>query len=66
MKLWQIPTTSLHHYLNNTEDKNWLKILKRRFIPAKYTIDKVGEGIRFPGLYGDNEDYLKWIEAETE
>jgi len=63
MKLWQIPTTGLKHYFNNTEDRNWLKILKRRFIPAGYNIDNVGEGIRFPGLYGDNEDYKKFYYA---
>ena len=60
MKLWQIPTTGLKHYFNNTEDRNWLKILKSRFIPVGYDIDNVGEGIKFPGLYGDNEDYGKF------
>lgn len=54
--LWNIINTSVSHHLSNCRDYTYLNILKNRFISPEYMID-VWEGIRFPGLYGDNSDY---------
>ena len=63
MKLWQIPTTSIKHYIDNTEDGNWIRVLRGKFVSGEYKLTNVREGIKFPGLHGDNNDYKEFYNS---
>jgi hypothetical protein len=61
VKLWQIPKTSLQYYERDDEDRNWIMATKKLFVPSRCIVEP-GEGIRFPGLWGDNKPFEDFYE----